>query len=147
MSKLKSAYKILTDFNLIIEIHEGVLNAGAYVKFKESLIKDPLFKANMNYFLNFKKVHFEIEAAHISRFASYIESNASLFGKRNVAIITNTPSQVVSATMYKLMQKDPSIKLEIFSTDEKALSWLKIPNSNNTEIKEIIETLSDSITK
>ena len=52
MSELLSTYKILSKYNLIVEIHKGILDVDSYIDFKIQLSKDPDFKTNMNNFIN-----------------------------------------------------------------------------------------------
>ncbi|WP_111708346.1 hypothetical protein [Lutibacter citreus] len=124
MSKFKSNYKIIPEYNLVIEFHKGIADLDMYIKFKSKLIKDELYKPDMNYFIDQKNVIFHTTNSDIKKYIEFIESKSKFLGKRKIALITNTPNQVVPTTIYKQKQKKLNQKTEIFSTNEKAFKWL-----------------------
>lgn len=138
MSKLKSSYKILPGENLVIECHSGILEASNYIDFKKKLIIDSLFKANMNHFIHYKNVVFKTSASDIALFVDFVKKNVQFLGHRKIALITDTPNQVVSTTMYKMMTESSNQTAEVFSTNISALKWLSIPNSKHEELTSII---------
>lgn len=141
MSDLISKYKILPNENLVIEFHRGILRVEPYMEFKKALLKDPLFKPDLNHFIHFKNVVFKTPPSDISNFVGYIKENVQSYGKRRIAFITNTPNQVVSTTMYKIMLDNNSLNCEIFSTNETALKWLNPPTLKNKELICILNEL------
>lgn len=141
MSKLKSNYTILLNHNLVIEFHSGILTALNYIEFKKKLLNDSLFKADLNHLIDFKNVKFNTNSTDISDFVDFLESRTQSLGNRKVAFVTGTPNQVVSTTIYKLMQGNLNQLVEIFSTEENALKWLNIPNSAIKEVLKIINKL------
>ncbi len=140
MSTLKSNYTILSENNLVLEFHSGILTAENYIEFKKDLINNKNFKANLNHFIHFKNVKFDTTPNDISQFINFLKSRSQSLGKRKIAFITNTPNQVVSTTIYKLMLEDLTQQVEIFSTEENALKWLNISDSGRNEVLEIIKT-------
>lgn len=123
MSLLKSNYIILKEQNLIVEYHSGILDAGSFINFKKSITLDPLFLPSLNYFVHLKKITFSTTAEDINKYVKFLNTNSKVYGNRRVALITNTPNQVVSATIFKMIQQNTS-QVEIFSTNESALDWL-----------------------
>ncbi len=113
--KTKSTYKILPKYQLVIE---------DYIAFKKSIVNDPLFKPNYKFYIDFNQVNFKITEDDIDNYIKFIDNNLANLGSRFSAIVTNTPNQVVSTTMYKMLQKNRSQIVEIFSTKENALNWL-----------------------
>jgi len=142
MSGLKSSYVILPDENLVIEFHSGILEVPDYIEFKQNLLKDPLFKPNLNHFIHFKNVVFQTPPSELSNFVGYIKENVQSLGKRKLAFITDTPNQVVTTTMYKIMQQNTTLISEIFSTNEGALKWLNPPTLNNVELNKILNSFT-----
>ncbi|MDO9273920.1 MAG: hypothetical protein Q7T92_00035 [Lutibacter sp.] len=138
MSALVSTYKILKEYNLIVEYHTGVLDADSFIDFKKSITTDPLFMPSLNYFVHLKKVTFSKNLEDIDKYADFLANNYKVYGNRRVALITKTPNQVVSATMFKMMQQNKSQSVEIFSTNESALEWL----NSNLDKDEIFEVLA-----
>ncbi|MBE0422525.1 MAG: hypothetical protein IBX66_01150 [Lutibacter sp.] len=140
MSGLVSNYKILKEQNLIVECHSGILDADSFIAFKKSITIDPLFLPSLHYFVHLKNVTFSTNLEDIAKYTSFLEANSKVFGNRRVALITNTPNQVVSTTMFKMMQQNKSQSVEIFSTNESALEWLN-SNLNKSEILAILADL------
>lgn len=142
MSTLKSLYRIIPEENLVIEYHTGILEVESYIDFKKRLHNDPLFRANLNHFIHYKSVVFKTTPSEINHFTNYINSISQNLGHRKTALVTNTPNQVVSTTMYKMMQKNPSQNVEVFSTNHNAFQWLNCPNLKTNELNDIILELS-----
>lgn len=140
MSGLISHYKILKEHNLIVEYHSGILDADSFIDFKKSITLDSLFSPNLHYFVHLKNVTFNTNQEDIDKYVRFLEANSKFFGNRRVALITNTPNQVVSTTMFKMMQQNKSQSVDIFSTDESALEWLN-SNFNKNEILAVLAEL------
>lgn len=138
MSALKSFYEILLDYNLVIEYHSGILETSSYINFKKELFSDPKFKPNLNHFIYFKNVEFATTQPDINEFVVFMGNHSKSIGYRKLALITDTPNQVVSTTIYKMIQKNLNQSVEIFSTNKKAFKWLKIPDS---EINNMVNIL------
>ena len=141
MATLKSSYKIISEHNIIIEFHKGNIEVDSYIKFKEKTFNDEDFKTGLNYLIHFKNVTFFTPQEDIKKFVNFIKNNAPKLGKRKVALITNTPNQVVSTTIYKTMQANLNQEVEIFSTDEAALNWLIPKSFSFKDLNEILKIL------
>jgi len=124
MSALVSTYKILKEHNLIVEYHSGIVDLISFINFKQKIALDPLFSPNLHFFVHLKNVSFNTNSEDIDKYVKFLETNYNVYGNRRVALITNTPNQVVSTTMFKMMQQNTSQSVEIFSTNESALQWL-----------------------
>ena len=140
MSNLVSNYKILKEYNLIVEYHTGILDADSFINFKKNITLDPLFLPNLNYFVHLKKVTFSTNLADINKYINFLEINSKVFGDRHVAIITDTPNQVVCSMMFKNLQQNKAKSIEVFSTNENALEWLN-SNLDKNEILDVLEAL------
>jgi len=123
-----------------LEYHSGILDADSFIEFKKSITLDPLFLPNLNYFIHLKKVTFSTNLEDIDKYANFLEANSMVYGNRRVALVTNTPNQVVSATIFKMMQQNKTQSVEIFSTNESALEWLN-SNFNKNEILDVLDGL------
>ncbi|UMB60697.1 hypothetical protein MHL31_00445 [Lutibacter sp. A80] len=123
---LKSNYKILLNYNLIVEYHEDALDINSYRDFKTKLIEDPLYSKHLNYIINFKNVDFNISSNDIDSYVEHLKQIPKILSEKKLAFITRTPNQIVPATLYKMKQNELNQKVEIFSTYESALDWLNI---------------------
>ena len=140
MSSLVSNYKIIRECNLIVEYHTGILDADSFINFKQSISFDPLFLPGLNYFVHLKKVTFSTNLEDINKYINFLKINSKAFGDRRVAIITDTPNQVVYSMLFKNLQQNNAQSVEIFSTDESALEWLN-SDLNKDEILDVLESL------
>jgi hypothetical protein len=140
MSDLISGYKILKEHNLIVEYHKGFLDADSFINFKKSIALDPLFLPGLDYFVHLKKATFSTNLEDIDKYINFLEINSKVYGNRRVALITDTPNQVVSTTMFKMLQQNKAQSVEIFSTNKSALEWLN-SNLNKNEILDVLAKL------
>lgn len=138
MSGLVSTYKILKKYNLIVEYHTGILDADSFIDFKKKIALDPLFSPNLHFFVHLKKVTFSTNLEDVDKYVRFLDANSKVYGNRRVALITNTPNQVVSTTMFKMLQQNKSQSVEVFSTNESALEWL----NNKLDKNEILGVLA-----
>lgn len=142
MNTLISKYKILKKHNLIIEFHKGALDIDSFINFKIKLTEDPLFTNSLNYYINFKNVTFILSENDVDKYIHFLKDNSDYLGKRKVALITNTPNQVVYSTFFKLKRSNSLQSIEVFSTSKSALNWLGIKNISINEFKNILKELN-----
>lgn len=141
MSNLKSTYKILPNHNLIIEYYSGDIDFVSFMNFKKKLILEPLFTPNLNILIHFKNATFKMTDEEINKYIHFSETDIKVIGKRKIALITETPNQVVVSTLFKMIQRIKSKSVEIFSTKEAALRWLNIKDLSTTEVTLILNNL------
>lgn len=140
MSLLKSNYIILQDFNLLIECHAGNLDLKSYIDFVKRTTLDPLFSKNMNYFIDLCNVVVTASLDDIRLYNNFTEENFQSDRKRRVALLTNSPNQMVFATLFKNSNTQKLKEIEIFSTKESAFNWI-----NSSLDKEEILNIFSSI--
>ena len=144
MSSITNKFQIYSEHNLIIEIHTGKLDLKSYLDFKRKLFSHNNFKSGMNYFINVKQVEFNASKEEILEFAEFNNKRPAFKERRKIALITDTPSQVVSTTIYKSMLNNHNQDIDIFTTNEKALNWL-LQNKFNENISVILSKLPKPI--
>jgi len=124
MSDLISSYKILTEYNLVIQNHKGVLSLKSYIEFAKKIVSDSLYSQNYNHIIIIKDAKIKASFEDINIYSEYSEKKFKKPKNRNIAIITKTPNQVVIPTLFKMLGKKMSQNVEIFSTKDAALKWL-----------------------
>lgn len=127
MSSLNSNYLILKEQNLLVECHSGNLDLESYINFVTSTTLDPLFSANMNYFIDLSNVVVTASIDDIRKYNNFTEATFISEKKRKVALVTNSPNQMVFATLFKNSNTQKLKDIEVFSTTTAAIHWL---NSN-----------------
>lgn len=140
MSLLKSSYKILKEYNLIIECHTGSLDLKSYIDFVENMRLNPLFSTDMNNYVDLSNVVVTASIDDVKIYNSFSESIFKSENKRKVALITDSPNQMVFATLFKNSNTQKSKVIEVFSTQESAIHWLN-RSLNKEEILSIISNL------
>jgi hypothetical protein len=142
MTLLKSNYGILKDFNLLIECLSGNLDLKSYIDFVKRTTLDRLFSKNMNYFIDLCNVVVTASIDDIRIYNNFTESNFQCDKKRRVALLTNSPNQMVFATLFKNSNTQKLKEIEVFSTKESALEWIN--NSlNKNEILNIFSSIEE----
>lgn len=142
MSQLISNYIILKEKNIIIECHSGNLDLESYINFVTSTTLDPLFSTNMNYLIDLSDVVVTSSLDDIYKYNTFTEDKFKSVRKRKVAMVTNTPNQMVFSTLFKNSNTQKLKEIEIFSTSTAAIDWL---NSNLIKIEflDILTTLKN----
>ncbi|MBE0422524.1 MAG: STAS/SEC14 domain-containing protein [Lutibacter sp.] len=142
MSLLKSNYIILKDFNLLIECHSGSLDLKSYINFVKRTTLDPLFSKNMNYLIDLSNIVFTASIDDITKYNTFSDENFTSQIKRKVALVTNSPNQMVFTTLFKTGNTQKLKEIEIFSTKESALEWLNSSLDKN-EIFSVYSSLKE----
>ena len=101
MLSLKSNYIILKEHNLLIEYHSGNLDLESYINFVKRTSNDPLFSLNMNYYIDLSNVVVTASIDDIRKYTDFTENIFKCERKRRVALVTNSPNQMVFATLFK----------------------------------------------
>ena len=143
---LNSNYIILKEHNLLIESHSGNLDLDSYINFVTRTSNDPLFSPNMNYFIDLSNVDITSSLDDIYKYNHFTETNFKSERKRKVALVTNTPNQMVFATLFKNSNTIKLKEIEVFSTNIAAIDWLN-SNLNKIEIIDILTSLSNTAKK
>lgn len=142
MSLLNSNYIILKEFNLLIECHSGNLDLKSYIDFVKRTTIDPLFSKNMNYFIDLRNVVVTASLDDIRIYNNFTEENFQCDRKRRVALLTNSPNQMVFATLFKNSNTQKLKEIEIFSTKESAFHWIN-SSLNKEEILNIFSSIQE----
>ena len=140
---LNSNYIILKEHNLLIESHSGNLDLDSYINFVTKTSNNPLFCLNMNYYIDISKVIVTASIDDIKKYNDFIKDNFACERKRRVALVTNTPNQMVFATLFKNSNTLKLKEIEVFSTNIAAIDWLN-SNLNKIEIIDILASLSNT---
>ena len=95
MSQFKFNYKISSENNLITIVEIGVLNLDSMFNFIKALTSDPLFSPKLDHIVDLNDIKFELTTEDINKYVQHLESNSKIYGVKKIALITNTPNQVV----------------------------------------------------
>jgi hypothetical protein len=136
------AYNILPELGLIIDYYSGSLNANDIINLKIKQINDMDYNPNYNIIACMSELIIEeVSRQSTKQFVKLISDKVNFKGKRNTAIITKSPKQVVASTLYQIESKERTMHIKTVSTVEAALNWVSIPPEYEPLISKNIELL------
>jgi hypothetical protein len=122
---MKFNYRINTKEGVIIETWPDEFEFKDYKEFKERELIDPDYNSNYNIVSDLRRLKMGFNDKMIELIVDFISQFPGYFIERKSAIITNSPEQVVNSISYiKKIQATP-VNVNIFSTPEAALRWVK----------------------
>lgn len=142
---LQSNYKILKKHQIIIEYHKGIITLESFVNFKKEITKNKDFIKDLKYLVYLTDAVFNTSPSDIEAYIQFLKDNVAVYGKRKVALITDTPNQVVATTLFKTLEEVSSQNIEIFSTTGKAYEWLQVPNLPLDKVNKILSDLKNKL--
>jgi len=147
MINLKSKYKILKEGKLLIVAHIGSLNLNSMLDFFESLSSNPTFSHKFDHIVDLNKVTFDLTSKDISKYVEHLENNSKIFGEKKIALITNSPNQVVFSTLFKEAQEQlqPLQSVQIFSTLESAYNFIDKKNITFNQVSQTVKQLKEEL--
>lgn len=119
-------YKHIPQLKLVIEVYCGNIKYSDLVTLKENELKDKQFDPNYNLLMVVKDANFWLSACEIKLLKNYIKTENKYLCYRKIAILTNTPNQVVAAILIKNVSRVFSMDIEVFSTYIAALNWINV---------------------
>ncbi len=146
MSELKSNYKISKINNLVIVAQLGILNLNSMMEFIKTLNSDPLFSTKFNQIVDLNETILDLTFEDINKYVEHLENNSTLLGVKKIALITNTPNQVVYSTLFKEAQEQlqPLQSVQIFSTLKSAYNFVEKENISFEEVSITLNQLKKS---
>jgi|GEM_PF-1075805 len=119
-------YIIIPGKKLIIEHFSGEIDLDVILKLKRKESLDSNYNPNYNIIDDSRKAQFSLNFNDIKNYVEHIRNNELLNGKRNAAYLTETPNQVVIATLFKQLKKELPINVSIVSTLDRALDRVEL---------------------
>lgn len=137
-------YKILKDAELVIQFHKNDLTYEDAKKLKLKIINDVDFRHNFSFLIDVREAKYKVTEESSKEYGKFVSDNLMSKGLIKIAILTDTPEQVVNATIFALEQCFVSSKYKVFSTLKEAIRWLNIHvNKLDTIISEINRMKND----
>ena len=119
-------YKILKDAGLVIQYHKNELTYEDTKTLKLKIINDIDFSHNFSFLIDVREVKYKVTEESTKKYGNFVSDNLISKGIKKIAILTDTPEQVVNATIFALTQGFVSSQYEIFSTLVEAIRWLNV---------------------
>ena len=133
-------YKILPEFKLVIGKYTGLISEKEIISLKNDIKNDKDFDWDFNVLDDFTNAVFNLSEKGPEIILHWLQENYS--SKRQSALLTNTPDQVVVITLFKYLEKNKlPMSIKIFSTLSSALPWVGISSNNEQDLSEIMKEL------
>jgi len=139
MNKLN--YFILPHKSLIIEYYRGAFHADELIGFKQKIGEDAAYDPNYNVISDIRELFFLFEIDEVKKYMEFIAKNKRHIGNRKTAMITSTPSQVVTSLKFNILKTNLPIVLEVFSVPEAAYAFIEL----SIEDSELVDNLLNKL--
>ena len=134
-------YRILPEFNIIIEFYSGPVNLSDLTDIRNKLINEKLLINNFNFIVDLRNAVFDLHTNVVEEFISYVKQKSDLIWKRKTSIISLTPNQSAFSVLYISDLGNSPLKVNTFSTIESALKWVDLPPSAQPHIEKVIDEM------
>ncbi len=131
-------YKIIPSKKLVVEYFKGDIYWDDMFSFIDEISKDKNYNVSFNSLIDLREATLQLTTDDVKKYIRYLEEHTEVLGKRKLAMITNSPNQVVYVTLYQLLSDKLPLKIKIFSTYQKALYWLDMPEFTENEFNSLI---------
>ncbi|HER08158.1 MAG TPA: STAS/SEC14 domain-containing protein [Bacteroides sp.] len=136
----RCSYRILPDYNLIVSRYEGEISESEIISLKEAITRDDSFNIRYNTLDDFSDTTFHMTGESNVLVYNWLRDHYSW--RRNSAVLTSTPEQVVNITLFTHIQKyELPMKIKIFSTLEAALQWVRLSTEDIPAIRSVLNEI------
>lgn len=136
-------YKIVKDIGLVIQFHKNDLTIEGAKRLKLEIIHDTDYEPNFSFLIDLRKANYNFTEEELENYGNFVSEKVKLEGLKRVAILTETPEQVVKTTIYTLNKRVDPTQYKIFSTLQAAICWLQINPKYLQHILSEINKLED----
>lgn len=116
-------YKILKDYNLVLEHYSGDIGIEDIKQLKVKLSEDSNFNKKYDILMDFRGTELNISEKDITEFIPFVINIPNYLYKRRSSLLTSYPEHVVVMTIYNSQKVGIPMDTEIFTTPVSALHW------------------------
>lgn len=110
------------------------------ISLKEAITRDDSFNIRYNTLDDFSDTTFHMTGESNVLVYNWLRDHYSW--RRNSAVLTSTPEQVVNITLFTHIQKyELPMKIKIFSTLEAALQWVRLSTEDIPAIRSVLNEI------
>lgn len=125
MSVFTPLYTMDLKNNLVVCHHSGKMQHSDYLNFIKEYVKDPDVKPGLNYMVDFGTIEVVYNKIDILKLLAFLLKKRKLF-KGKIAMIADTPNQVVVGKIFETIEKSNLLNFAIFSTVDAAEQWMGV---------------------
>ena len=133
-------YEIITDLSLIVESYIGITSVSDVIRVREEFLKDERYSSGFNRLTDFRNSRLKMNQKDIMTYIKYA-TDKMVDGDiiRHSAILTCTPNETAISYLLRVNQNGLPFMIEVYSTVEAALSWLRVPHEEKHIIDAVLE--------
>lgn len=139
-----SDFIIIPEKKLIIEYFSGKIELKDILELKSRESDQKEYNPNYNIIDDSRNVEFLIRKNEIECYVDHLRNNKSFVRNRYVAYLTETPNQVVVATLFNVLKKELPINVKIVSTTIAALNWVGVSANQLKNIEFYLHILKNT---
>ncbi len=125
-ANFKYTYSLFVEKELVIVKYKGIVDVADVITLIEKIVKHPDYKPTFNFLLDTRNSTFRNRTEKVKLFLSYIKERYPYMENVKTAFISNSPNQVVIATVMRLLLGAKGKNIRVCSTSKCALKWLAI---------------------
>lgn len=139
MNPIEDHYVIFSEYELIVERIDGVLNLENLTKIKADQDADTEFNPAYNLLTDIRSTELCFPKKELEIYIDYLEKHPLTQSGRQFALLTATPMQVAIASLIQSKTRHLPQRMEIFSSLKAALSWLNVQEIEESKVKYVLE--------
>ncbi len=140
---MTTQYKVLPELKIIIEYFSGATVLVDMIEHRKKLIEDNEYNSNFNFITDFRDAILIFSEEDVISYIDFARNTVNILGKRRAAILADTPNQSLVSNLYVLNIKDLPFLVEIFSTLDAALKWVRVSKDDKKIIEDTIKKMKD----
>lgn len=133
-------YRIIPEFSLILENYRGLIKLPdvEHVLVKE--FQDPDYNPAFDYLCVLQEANIVLTPEDLEMMTEFLNTVKENVVQHKLALLTETPGQVASATIYSELLKGMPVDLKVFTTLDAAVHWLNKPSEVTSLIHKFLQT-------
>ncbi len=139
-----SYYNYVEEHKLLVECFCGEIEFEDVIEFKKKIEANIKEEAKINILVDIQKDISTLSIEELDKFIQFYQNSGFISRIRSMAVVTDTPSQVVKAMLLIDALKDNNTPIKAFSSLKSALNWLNKDIDIN-KIKSILENFKTPV--
>jgi|GEM_PF-1277514 len=133
-------YEIIPELGLITESYTGITNISDVIRVREKFNDDENYSSSFNRLTDFRNTRLKMNHDDIMSFIKY-SRDKMVDGDiiRHSAILTSTPNETAISYLLRIKQNGLPFLIEVYSTVEAALRWIKVPQDKKYIVEAALE--------
>jgi hypothetical protein len=136
---------ILPELKTTVEYFSGPIHLNELIQHRNILADDMDFNPVDCLIADFRDAQLDFTKQDILAFIDFMRATKKLLGDRRVAILTDTPNQVVASELYIMNLGNLPMKVDFFSTLDAAIKWVNHPMTDANLVAETLKMMRNTL--